>query len=280
MFAELLNPNKPMNYQNISINYQEKVACVNLNRPEKANALSKSMFFEIRHAMESFDNNEEVRVVLISGNGKHFCAGIDLDVLKEVLDNAQNCEGRLREELLHEIFTFQKCINAVEECRKPVIAAIHGACVGAGLDLVCACDIRYSTQDASFSIREVDMGMVADLGTLQRLPKMISSSLVRELAFTGQKITGSDAKEYGIVSRVFENHQDLLQEAMKVATLIALKSPLAVRGIKENLNFSRDHTVEEGLKYVAAWNSGMLLSNDIKEIFLSLKEGRSPQFND
>lgn len=269
-----------MEYTSINLNISHHIARVELNRPEVANALHEQAWHELNHVFEKLSKTNEARVIILSGNGKNFCGGIDLSMLQQVLQCQIKCEGRLREKLLQTILNLQKAITNIEKCNKPVLAVIQGACIGAGLDIIAACDMRYATVDAFFSIKEVDMGMVADLGSLQRLPKLLNDGKLRELAYTGRNVKANEAKSLGILNNVFQDQNSLYEEVQKIAEIIATKSPLAIRGIKENLNYSKDHTVEEGLKYVASWNAAMLISNDIIEIFKAQKEGRQPQFND
>ena len=160
-----------------------------------------------------------------------------------------------------------------------MIAAIHGGCIGAGVDLVAACDMRYCTEDAFFSIREIDMGMVADLGTLQRLPRLIPQGTLREIAFTGRSVFGPEAEQVGLVNKSLEGSEKMLEKANEVAKQIAAKSPLAIRGTKHILNYSRDHSVADGLDYIATWNAAMLLSNDLTEAFQASIQKREAKFS-
>ena len=219
--------------------------------------------------------------MLLTGAGKNFCSGIDLSLLanvQAVVDHAD--PARSHERLRRLILDMQDCLSSVERCRKPVIAAIQGACIGAGVDLVTCCDMRYGAADAQFSVREIDFGMVADVGTLQRLPRLVSDGIARELAFSGRTLDAGEAKEIGLVNRVFETHEALQEGVKKVARSIAGKSPLAVRGTKEMLNYGRDHSVADGLNYVATWNAAMLMSADLSEAMGALREKRVPKFQD
>ena len=155
-------------------------------------------------------------------------------------------------------------LSAIEKCRKPVLAAIHRTCIGGGVDMVCCADMRYATADTEFSIREIDIGMTADVGTLQRLPKLIPDGVARELAYTGRSMSAQEAREVGFVNQVFDDRDSMLAEVTAIALDIAGKSPLAVRGSKEMLLYSRDHSVSEGLNYIATWNAGMLSQADLE----------------
>jgi enoyl-CoA hydratase len=178
------------------------------------------------------------------------------------------------------ILDLQDCLSSIERCRKPVIAAIQGACVGGALDLVTCCDMRYAAPDAVFSIKEIDLGMVADVGTLQRLPRLIGEGMTRELAYTGRNVDAAEAEKLGLINFKFGDFSRLTVGIREIAQTIAAKSPLAVRGTKDVLNFSRDHSVADGLNYVAGWNAAMLLSADLGECIAAQREKRTAQFGD
>ena len=268
-------------FETLVLSAADAVAVLELNRPEKANAMDLRMWAEIGAAMAWIDEAAAVRVAVIRGAGKHFCAGIDLDLLRGVREQvADPCPGRAAEKLRRLILEMQDALNAIERCRKPVLAAVHGMCVGAGVDLVAACDMRYCVLDAQFSIREVDVGMAADLGTLQRLPRLIGEGMARELAYTGRNVSGAEAKEIGLANRCYIDGATLLQETAALAATIAAKSPLAVRGCKEMITYARDHSIADGLNYVATWNAAMLMSADIAEAIDAARERREPRFRD
>jgi enoyl-CoA hydratase len=171
-------------------------------------------------------------------------------------------------------------MSAIERCRKPAIAAMHGACVGFAIDMSTCCDMRYSTTDAFFSVKEIDIGMTADVGTLQRLPKLIPDGMARELAYTGRKMSGEEAQKMGLVNRCFDNQETLMAGVMQIAQDIAQKSPLAMRGTKEMILYARDHSVADGLNYIATWNAAMLLSDDLQEAMKANREKRPAKFAD
>ncbi|HXQ84727.1 MAG TPA: enoyl-CoA hydratase-related protein, partial [Xanthobacteraceae bacterium] len=174
----------------------------------------------------------------------------------------------------------QDVITSLETCRKPVLAAIHGACIGAGVDLTCAADMRYCSADANFVIKEIELGFVADVGTLQRLPKLIGDGMARELAYTGRPFSGAEAKEIGFVNRCYGSRDDLMAGVAEIARAIAAKSPLAIRGTKEMLIYTRDHSVTESLNYMAIWNAALLQSDDLSEAFAAFMAKRNPKFRD
>ncbi|MEM1324531.1 MAG: crotonase/enoyl-CoA hydratase family protein [Bacteroidota bacterium] len=270
-----------MNYELFECQVDQYIAKVMFNRPDKANALPEKGWQELKAIFDEMSHREDVRVVILHSSGKHFCAGIDLSLLMSFQQKfVLNCEGRKREQFLHTVRELQDCVNAIERCRKPVIAAIQGGCIGGGVDIVSACDMRYCQAEAYFSIREIDMGMVADLGTLQRLPKLIPFGVAAEMAYTGRKVGGEEAVRIGLVNRTYPSEGAMMEEVEKIAATIAAKSPLSIRGTKEVLQYARDHSVAEGLQQIQLWNAAMFLSNDLMEAFQSKMEQRKPSFED
>jgi enoyl-CoA hydratase len=254
-----------MDYETLHVTLDGAIATVRLARPDKANAMNLAMWHDIRRAFAWIDDTPAARVAVLEGEGNHFCAGIDLQMMAGLLPQVHDdCDGRTRERLRRVILDLQDTLTALERCRKPVLAAIHGACVGGGVDLICCADMRYASAEAQFVVKEIDLGMVADVGTLQRLPKLIGhQGLVRELAYTGRAVDAAEARAIGLVNRVFDSRDAMQAGVREVAAQIAAKSPLAIRGIKEMLNYSRDHSVADGLNHVATWNAAMLLSEDL-----------------
>ncbi|MEE2959827.1 MAG: crotonase/enoyl-CoA hydratase family protein [Myxococcota bacterium] len=268
-----------MEFQNIKIEKNQEIAIATLDRPEKANALSQNLWNEIGELARWVDRQPDIRVVLLEGAGKHFCAGIDYQLIMEIVGKVgPKLEGHKQAALLQIIEDLQRAFTAIEQCRQPFIAAIHGACVGGGIDLVTACDIRYASAESRFSVKEIDLAIVADIGTLQRLPHLVGQGNARELAMTGRTIDAHEAKSMGLISEVFSDPQSLRDEAIKRATLISKKSPLTLRGIKKVMNYCRNVSVEQGLQYVATWNAGMLLSADAQEALSSQLEKRESVF--
>jgi len=253
----------PPSFTTLELSLEEKVATVHLNRPDKANAMNSAMWDELQRCFEWLDREPGVRVVILAGNGKHFCSGLDLSVFGELV-SADPDPARRAENLRRTVLRLQGNLTAIEQCRVPVLAAIHSTCIGGGVDMVCCADMRYATEDAYFSIREIDIGMTADVGTLQRMPKLVPDGVVRELAYTGRNMDAEEAREVGFVNRVFENRDVMLREVQAIARMIAAKSPLAVRGSKEMVLHARDHSVADGLNYIATWNAGMLSQADLK----------------
>ena len=271
--------NQP-NLQTIELTITDGIAHAALNRPDKANALDQQCWDDIETCFKWIDAEPSIRVAILSGNGKHFCAGIDLGFIAGVPAILGEDIGRNGETLRALIKRLQGNLTAIEECRKPVLAAIHGGCIGGGIDMIACCDIRYCTEDAKFSIKEVDIGMAADVGTLQRLPKIIGDGITRELAYTGRLFDGKEAKQIQLVNQTYENKEAMLEAVTDIAKTIASKSPLAIRGTKEMLLYSRDHSVTEGLKYIATWNSSAILSKDLEKAVLAELSGETVTFDD
>lgn len=270
-----------MSYETLDVSLDHGIARITLNRPAKANSLSRAAWEEIRAAFTWVDATPEARVAVLAGNGTHFCAGIDLGMLASLREAiGDDCEGRSREKLRRLILDMQDTLTSLERCRKPVLAAVHGACVGAGVDLVCCADMRYSTADATFQVKEIDLGMTADVGTLQRLPRLVADGVARELAYTGRPFAGAEAAAIGFVNRAFDSREAMSTAVDGIANAIAARAPLAMRGVKEMLVYARDHTVADGLNYVATWNAAMLLSTDLAEAMTAGMERRAPQFRD
>ncbi|TEU02440.1 MAG: crotonase/enoyl-CoA hydratase family protein [Dehalococcoidia bacterium] len=268
-------------FEALTVSSENRIANIQLNRPDKANAINATMWKELKGVFDWVNGTPEVRVAVLSGQGKHFSAGIDFEFLSAIYNEVSELsEGRRQERLRQIIIGLQDSVTAIERCRKPVIAAIHGACIGGGIDLITACDIRYATVDARFSIKEVDLAIVADTGTLQRLPRLIGDGLFRELAYTGLEFDGVKAHSMGLVNKVFADQPSLLVGVRELANEIAAKSPLAIRGIKETLIYSRDHTVAEGLNYVATWNTAIGLSKDVQEAVTAYFQNRCAEFED
>ncbi len=270
-----------MLYETLEVSLVDGVARIELNRPEKANALSECVWWELQEACRWLDATPAARVGILAGRGRHFCAGIDLEMLQLMRAEAIDFPSGHREEHLRQrIAGLQSCITALEECRKPLLASIQGACVGGGIDLITACDMRYATVDARFSVKEIDLAIVADVGTLQRLPRIVGEGIARELVLTAREFNGQEAEALRLVNRAFPTREALEAEVGRVAAAIAAKSPLAVRGTKEVLNFSRDHTVSEGLAYVATKNASLLFSPDVTTAVKAFVERRIPVFPD
>lgn len=261
--------------KSIRIERHHHVAWLIMARPEKRNALGTGFFDELEERACELDRDPEVRVVVIRAEGKSFTAGIDLADLSGML---QGGGARDRETVRRTIVRFQESISWLERCRKPVIAAIHGHCIGGGVDLACACDIRMASRDAVFSIRETRMGIIADLGTLQRFPSLVGQGWFMELALTGRDFSADEALRMGFITRLSEGQEGLIEEASRLAEDIAALPPLAVQGVKDVAFHSRDFGVQAGLQYVAQKNAAQLPSEDLMEAIQAFREKRPPQF--
>lgn len=269
-------------FKTLAVNNADHIATVAMNRADKSNALNPDMWREFREAFAWIAEQDDVRVVVVSGEGKNFTGGIDLSMMFGLTMEMGKikCEGRKREFLNRFIQDLQDSFTCMAECRVPVIAAVQGACIGAGIDLITACDMRFCTEDAVFNVKEVDIGIAADVGTLQRLPKIVGDGLAREMAYTARNFTAEEAKDMHLVNRVYADQEALMAAVMAMAKDIAAKSPLAIVGTKEMLNYSRDHSVEDGLKYVATWNSAMLICDDTVEAMQAKMKKRTPEYDD
>jgi len=274
----------------LTIEQDEQVATLWLDRPEARNAMGMDLWRDLPRAIATLTGDTTVRVVVIAAKGPHFSVGLDLKTMGGLLagggdtsaaaggsTSAASMAARARGART-EVLRLQDSISAVARCPKPVIAAVHGYCIGGGVDLIAACDIRLASADAVFSVREAKMAIVADLGSLQRLPAIISAGHVAELAFTGKDISAERAKEIGLVNNVAADAESVLKAAGSLAAEIASNSPIAVQGTKAVLAANEGRTVAEGLDYVATWNAGMLASDDLTEAVAAFMEKRTPKF--
>jgi enoyl-CoA hydratase len=268
-------------YKSFNVTLENKVAHVQFSRPEAMNSMDKAFWQELPACMRDIESQTDARVIVISSTGKHFSAGMDLSVFSDTSSMPQSKdESRMAEGLRRLVLQLQAALSALEEIRLPVLTAIQGGCIGGALDLVCASDSRYCTADAYFTIKETELGMTADVGTLQRLPKLIPAGIVKELAFTGRKFAASEAQQFGLVNRVYNDQESMLVGVMEIATQIAVNSPLAVTGCKEMLNYSRDHTVADSLNYMATWQAGMFRPNDMMKTFQAKAMKTQAEYDD
>ena len=272
-----------MEYEVLSIEKADDVAILWLDRPEARNAMGPAFWSELPQAMAELTDDAEVRAIVVAAKGPHFSVGLDLKTMGSVLEvGAEPASGRSRAarsaRARVEIKRMQQSVSAVAECPKPVIAAVHGYCIGGGVDLVSACDIRFASEDAAFSVRETKMAIVADLGSLQRLPRIIGAGHVAELAFTGKDISAARAKEIGLVNDVLPDADSAQKAALSIAAEIAANSPLVVQGTKAVIQSADRTAIAEGLEYVAVWNAGLLQSDDLTEAFTAFMQKRTPKF--
>lgn len=264
----------------VRVDQMGPVAEVVLNNPGQLNAMGRTFFTEIREIFTRLDRDPAVHAVLIWAEGRIFSSGLNLKEAGSLIPaRTPGQSDAARNRILRDLITeFQDCFTRVRKCRKPVIAAVHGMCLGGGLDLATACDLRLCTADAQFAIQETRMAMVADLGTLQRLGRTVGRGLVREMAFTGEPVAAARALAAGLVNGVFPDKPSLLQAARVLAAKVAAHSPLVVEGVKRVLDYSDEHTEDEGLEYVAQWNTAFFLSHDLNEAVQSFLEKREPSF--
>ena len=268
-------------YKSFNVSLDNKIAHVQFSRPEAMNSMDKAFWVELPLCMRDIENNSDARVIVISSTGKHFSAGMDLGVFSDGSTMPPSKDpARMAEGLRRLVLQLQATLSSLEEIRLPVLTAIQGGCIGGALDLVCAADSRYCTADAYFTIKETELGMTADVGTLQRLPKLIPAGIVKELAFTGRKFSADEAQQFGLVNKVYTDQESMLVGVMEIAAQIAANSPLAVTGCKEMLNYSRDHSVEDSLKYMATWQAGMFRPNDMMKTFQAKAMKTQPEYDD
>lgn len=272
-----------MAYRCFDVEIADKIAHVRLNRPDELNTMVPELWRELPEIVDGISDGATARVVVLSSTGRHFTAGMDLSVFTG--GSLAGAEGPVEPGRRHaqtRLFALrlQDSFTALERARVPVLAAIQGGCIGGGVDMVSACDLRYATEDAFFVVQEINIGMTADVGTLQRLPKIIPDGVVRELAYTGRRMGAQRAREVGLVNEVFVNHADLLDGVFEVAREIAAKSPLAVWGTKEAITYARDHPVADGLRQIATWQMGAFQPADMMESFAAKADKRDPVFAD
>ena len=274
-----------MNYESFKYTSEDGVGHLVLNKGEDLNKMTMNFWYELPKILDEVDRDASLRVLILTSTGKHFCAGMDLKNFGTLGNDAEKKtnvpdKARIGENLYRVAKELQDMLSKLEKLRIPVLAGIQGGCIGGGLDLVTAADMRFASKDAFFCIQEVNIGMAADIGTLQRLPRVIPEGKVRELAYTGRRMPADETLETGLVNKVYESQEDMVSGLKEMAAVIASKSPLAVYGTKAILNFSRDHTIAEGLEYNALWSGAMLTQEDMAEAMMSNMEKRDPEFKD
>ena len=256
-----------------------QIAEVSLSRPTAINAMNTDFWNELPAIVNRLDNMGSVRVIILSAKGKHFTAGMDLQVFEGMTAGNDLEPARAAEKQRRWIMALQDVFTALEKARMPVISAIQGACIGGGVDMICATDIRLCTHDAFFNIKETELGITADVGTLQRILHVMPSGMARELAYTSRNFGADEALKCGFVNSVYDSQENMVSAAHKLARSMAKHSPMAVNGVKEMLNYSRDHSVADSLNHMATWQGGMLQNQDIIEAINAAKEKRAPTFD-
>jgi enoyl-CoA hydratase len=265
-----------------SLTISNSIAHIVLNRSEALNAMNLAFWNELPALVNDISDNAKARVMVISSTGKHFTAGMDVSVFTDgqgVMGAEQDRYARA-EAFRDFIKLLQDSFSCLAEARMPVIAAIQGGCIGAGVDMTSACDIRFCTEDAFFQIAEINIAMTADVGTFPRLCKLIPDGWVRELAYSGRRLPAAKAKELGLVNEVFPTQEAMLAHVMALAAEIAEKSPLAVAGSKRMIDYSRDHSAADALDYIATWQAGMFSPEHIAEAFAAKVQKRAAVFAD
>ncbi|HQO40593.1 MAG TPA: crotonase/enoyl-CoA hydratase family protein [Spirochaetota bacterium] len=269
-----------MSYEFYSVEKKGPVAYVWLNRPEKKNSMNPPAWFETVPVFRELDEDDSVRVIIMAGKGSCFSAGIDLlsmiPLFSELTEKQQY--GGIKRKFFEKIVLLQEGISAMEKCRKPVIAAIHSYCIGGGLDLATACDIRLCSKDAIFSLREAAIGFVADVGVLQRIPTIVGQGVARELAFTAKDIDAQRAKEVNLVNSVYENYDELMAAAEAMALEIASNSLLAVQASKQVLKYGIGKSIDDSLKFNAAVSNYTIPSNDLMAAVQAFAQKKKPEF--
>ena len=262
------------------VEINNSIAHIRFNRPEKRNSMNEDFWNLFPKEVEELDDSGDIRALIVSSTGPHFSSGIDLNMFKDdvVEDESKHELGRSRGYFIQQLHYLQNAASCLEAARFPVIAAIQGGCIGGGIDLVTAADMRICTKDAFFLIEEINVGLAADIGTIQRLPKIIPAGIAREWTMMGEKISADRAKEVGLVSSLHENQEEMLKSAFEIAEKLASKTPLAMWVTKEVLNYSRDHSVKEGLENVALWNAAMLHKEDVMTTMMSKMQKKKPEY--
>ena len=262
------------------VEINNSIAHIRFNRPEKRNSMNEDFWTMFPKEVEELDDSGEIRALIVSSSGPHFSAGIDLSMFKDdIVENETDNEmGRSRGYFLQQLRFLQNAVSCLEAARFPVVTAVQGGCIGGGIDLITAADIRICTKDAFFLIEEINVGLAADIGTIQRLPKIIPAGIAREWTMLGEKVSADRAKEVGLVSSLHDNHDEMMKNAFEIAEKLASKTPLAMWVTKETLNYSRDHTVKESLENVALWNAATLHKEDVMSTMMSKMQKKKPEY--
>jgi enoyl-CoA hydratase len=276
-----------MTYECFDVRVSDGIAHIQMNRPDKRNNMNRAFWRELPQVVDKIDAEAQARVIVLSSTGPHFCGGIDVSMFGSSDEKptgaplpAHHAKRQKGLKFLDTVKSMQDSLSVLEQSRLPVLVAIQGGCIGGGVDLVTACDVRYATRDAFITIYETKIGMTADVGTFPRLVKLIPEGVVRELAYTGRRMPAEEAANIGLVNRVFDSYEAMLDGVMEVAREIAANAPLAVHGCKRAITYARDHTTQEGLDWIGLWNASMLHPEEIMEAMSARSEKREPDFTD
>jgi len=268
-----------MPYTRMTVTVADRIGHIQLNQPDEYNRMPPAFWAELPQALDELDARGDVRAIILSSTGKHFSSGMDVSVFTQ--DRGQTWDrGRSGEAARRHLDRLQNVFTRLETVRMPVIAAIQGGCVGGGVDLVAACDMRFCSSDAFFCIQEINIGLAADVGTLQRLPRLMPQGLMRELAYTGRRLYAEEAKACGLVNNVYGSADELLGAVQAIGAEIARKSPLAINSTKHLLNYAREHSVSDALSYQQVWMGAVSQGGEMSRYFAAKAEGREPDYDD
>jgi len=264
------------------VSITDRIAHIRLNRPDQLNTFTPEAWVELPAIVRDIDRNASARAIVISSTGKHFTAGMDLAVFtKPGGITSASSDPQLKAELFRaNLKPLQDAFTVLDQARMPVIVCVQGGCIGAGVDMISACDIRLATKDAFFCIQEINIGMTADVGTYPRLCRLMPEGWVRQISYTGERLPAAKAQALGLVNETFDTQEAMLDHAMTLAREIASKNPLAVTGAKVMINYARDHTIADGLDYIGVWNAAMLSGAHMREAFVAKAEKREPHYPD
>jgi enoyl-CoA hydratase len=270
-------------YTCFNVETRDKVAHIQLKRADAFNTMNRAFWNELPAIVNAINDEGKARAIVVSSTGKHFSAGMDLSVFTDGQGVAGGGgeTGRLRANLRAEVHRLQKTFSCLDEARMPVLMAVQGGCIGGAVDMSTCADMRYATKDAFFVIQEINLGMTADVGTFPRLCHLLPQGLVRELAYAGRRLSAKKAYDLGFVNELFDTQEQMLAHVLELAGEIATKSPLAVHGSKVMINYARDHSIADGLDYIATWQAGMFNpAADMMESFKAKQEKRVPHYDD
>ena len=270
-----------MSYECFDLTVAEGIAHIRFNRPDKANSMIPSFWTELPDAVNALSREAEARVIVLSAEGRHFSSGMDIAVFTDGgLEDPDSDSRFVRAEAFrHHCMALQDAFTCLEEARMPVLVAIQGAAVGGAMDLITACDCRYATKDAFFSVHETAIGMTADVGPYPRLVKLIPEGWARRMSYTAERVSADKARDIGLVNEVYDTAEDMLEAVMNIARQIAAHAPLAVSGAKRMVNYARDHTTADGLDYIATWNAAMLDGEAIRTSYMAQAQGEKPEYD-